>query len=213
MITKDKAQALFSELREVLTRLNDIVTEILDTEAWLVLGYESFSAAYEAELAHLPIRNLALRDRLIIELAKDETVDTTPDKPHLIKEGGTHPGWGYHGWGSIGKINKGHIEQARMELAAGVPEEEFSVSKRGGQPPSSERFSGILPDAAKPIHRRSTYASAPSRPTTFHVEFTADEYDRFKRIAEATGRDHKSVARQAIVSAFDRLESGLTLSI
>lgn len=49
-ITKTRAKALYKEVRVGLINVEKALTEIIQSEAWEVLGYSSFTEAWDAEL-------------------------------------------------------------------------------------------------------------------------------------------------------------------
>lgn len=213
-ITKTRAKALFADLRDVLERLYEIVDEILETRAWEALGYKSFGEAYLAELAHLPLRQgRRTTDRIIVLLAEDESVDTTPDKPHLVALYDEDVVFSnYHGMGYFGKIPKGYINEARLELASGVPPEEFKATGIGGTPPSRITHQHII-DPERPVFRKSTRAALPTPPSSVRIQLTRAEYERMERVCNAAGRSPKEEARRVFLAHIDRLESELKVGV
>lgn len=54
-ITKTRAKALYKEVRVGLINVEKALTEIIQSEAWEVLGYSSFVEAWDAELKDVPL--------------------------------------------------------------------------------------------------------------------------------------------------------------
>lgn len=204
-ITKSHARALFSDLRDTLTRLNEIVEEIIETRAWLALGYKSFGEAYAAEMVHLPIKGQGLRNSMAILMAADEAFD-----PSVL------PSECADNFPAATVISERMVKQARKELQAGIPADEIKVLTIG----RSEKSEFVYRDhlarferGEKPVFRRATRAALPTEQTMVRVQFTPPEIQRFKRIAEAKGTDIATEARKAIERRFDALEADLRVGV
>ena len=215
MADRETAEALFSELRDLIKRLDEVITQILDTEAWRHIGYESFGECFKAELAHVPFRGKRLCNRVAIELAKDESFD--PDEAEME----------YRGF----MIRPQMVIDAREDLAAGRTEGDIrtiTIGKWGPNTIGFERREREMRERLecdqiarerkaiedeKPVRRRATGADLPSKQYRITVEFTEAEVDRFRLIAAASFTDLNRAAEQGIRNHFARLESELKVSI
>ena len=54
-MNKAQAQDLTRRIREALTLIADLLAEVIETEAWVPMGYASFTAWWAGELAELPL--------------------------------------------------------------------------------------------------------------------------------------------------------------
>lgn len=103
---------------------------------------------------------------------------------------------------------RAHVVYAMFDEGLSEPEVNCALGVGSGVGPRSvqslkrQRSNGVPPSLASV---RSHVRKLPGVAQTIHVQFPADKYLEFKRVAMLAGRDVASIAQEAIESAFEDL--------
>lgn len=225
MITKDEAQTLFTELKGVARRGEELIVEIVQTRAWEPLGYESLSKAWESEIGNdVVIFSKKVRLAIIREFARTDDLENLPEiygisewvKKRMIDQ---------YNYGvpfrRIGEVNWWGEELEEIYAGDVAPEgwdpEQWAYQKaRFERGETTEKW--LSKDSERKhrervkVHRKATMADLPSKPSTLHIHVGEAEYERITRVMSAAGKFPSDLA-PVITAYIDRLEAGLRVSV
>lgn len=74
-MTRKAAESLFTQLREHLTNTEKVIIRIIETEAWSVLGYDSFAAAWNERMKGVSLATQAIKAHVVYALLDTANVE------------------------------------------------------------------------------------------------------------------------------------------
>lgn len=226
MITKTEAKNLFTELKGVARRGEELIVEIIETRAWEPLGYPSLATAWSSEIGDdVVIFSKRVRLAIIREFARTDDLDNLP-KIYGISEWVKKRMIEQYNFGvpfqRIGEANwwGEQLEEiyALDEAPADWDAEQWAYQKARFSEEHLDDIKWLSKDRQRAhnervvVRRRATTAHLPSKPSTLHIRVGEAEYERVTRVMNAAGKFPSDLV-PVITGYIDRLEASLKVSV
>lgn len=241
MITASEARVLFDELLALAKRGDEILVKILETKAWIPLGYSTFFEAWPDLMGKYYTGSAYMRGALALHFATeiDPTQVKRVDMPvnlytmrHLwwtleagveveqIRSQMFRQGWQNPEEVLDGKLHRLLNHEPELDPRGKIAHERSMERQRQEFFEKDPRGTWINPEnkarfdqEKRKYRRRGGDVSYPDRPYRVTVEFTTEEVERFQRIADAKGTSVTVEAKKAIERRFAQLEETLAVSV
>lgn len=220
-MSPEEAQLLWDELVATGRRTDDLLLKIIESEAWLPLGYLTLAAAWSDLMGDYTLIGRDAQVAVAMQMIKDDDIIKIRGLGSArmsrlrgairsgadISDLGTHREWLYFyapDSSAASAEEKDHFYKHTTGLCWPAADRK-RLQEQKSQWEEDSRSDTYL--------RRAHRTSFPSAASSVHVDVGVDQYERYRRIAEARGSSvHREVAR-AVSMHFDRLERELSVSV